>query len=115
MTRKEKIEYLSQYIKARRRFECLDTRLKSASSVGYDQVKSSVHKSLVERIHDRDKAYEDMIIAYIEIDSLIGDDIIMGYLFLLCYPIEDIAKTLNMSKNNVKKQLYNALDRLEIK
>ncbi len=115
MTRKEKIEYLSKYIKAKRKYDCLDTQLKSASSINYDQVKSTFHKSLAERIHDRDRAHEDMIRAYIEIDSLIGDDMILGYLFLLCYPIEDIAKTLNMTKNNVRKQLYNALDKLEIK
>lgn len=114
MTKKEKIYYLSRYIKARRKFERIDTKLKNPSSVKYDQVKSTVHKSLAEHIQDRDKAYENMMKAYIEIDSLIGDDLVLSYLFLLSYPIEDIAKTLNMSKKKVRNQLYDSLDKLEI-
>lgn len=114
MTRKEKIECLSQYIKAKRRYDRLDTQLKSAGTVAYDEVKSTVHKSLAERIHDRDIAHEDMMKAYIEVDSLIGDDIVLGYLFLLCYPIEDIAKTLQISQKKVRKEIYSALDKLDI-
>jgi Sigma-70, region 4. len=69
---------------------------------------------LAERIHDRDKLYDEMVKAYYEIDSLIGDDIILGYLFVCCYPIEDIAKQLDMSVNKVKQQLYERLDRLDL-
>ena len=111
---KEKIEYLSQYIKAKRRYDRLDTQLKSAGTFAYDEVKSTIHKSLAERIHDRDIAHKDMMKAYIEVDSLIGDDIILGYLFILCYPIDDIAKTLKMTKKDVRKQFFKSLRNVNI-
>ncbi len=113
-SRKEKIKYLSRFIRARRKYEVLNQQLKSVESIDINKIKSTVHKSMAERIHDKDKAYEKMMMTYIEIDSLIGDNAFLSYLFLLDYSIEDIAKTLNMTKNNVRKQLYNAIDKLEI-
>lgn len=114
MTREEKIKYLSRFIRARRKYEVLNQQLKSVESIDINKIKSTVHKSMAERIHDKDKAYEKMMMTYIEIDSIIGDNAFLSYLFLLDYSIEDIAKVMNVSKTKATNAIFKSLDELEI-
>lgn len=114
MNNKEKINYLSQYMRTKRKYERIDQQLKGVQSIDLNKVKSTVHKSLAERIHERDQVYQEMMMYYVDIDNLVGDDIVLGYLFILCYPLEDIAKKLNTSKNKIRERLYKSLDQLEI-
>ena len=113
-SRKDKIKYLSRFIRARRKYEVLNQQLKSVESIDINKIKSTVHKSMAERIHDKDKAYEKMMMTYIEIDSIIGDNAFLSYLFLLDYSIEDIAKVMNVSKTKATNAIFKSLDELDI-
>lgn len=114
MNNREKIMYLSRFMRLKRKYERVDQQIKGLKSTDFNQVKTTVHKTLAERIHEKDQLYKEMIKAYHEVDSLVGDDIILGYLFICCYPVENIAKQLHMSKNKVKQQLYERLDKLDV-
>lgn len=92
----------------------LNQQLKSVESIDINKIKSTVHKSMAERIHDKDKAYEKMMMTYIEIDSIIGDNAFLSYLFLLDYSMEDIAKVMSVSKTKATNTIFKFLDEFEI-
>lgn len=114
MNRKEKQAYLNQYQKALREYKTLKSNLESTHSIDYNHVKSTVHKTLGAKIQEVDEAHAKAIEWYLEIDHLIGDDIILGYRFLLGYSLEEIAEVLNYSTQTIRRRIIEGLDRLEI-
>lgn len=118
MNRKEKQAYLSQYQRALREYKTLKSNLESTHSIDYNHVKSTVHKTLGAKIQEVDEAHERShersIEWYLKINELIGDDIILGYRFLLGYSLEEIAEVLNYSTTTVRRRIKDSLDRLDI-
>lgn len=115
MNRKEKQAYLNQYQIALREYKTLKSNLESTHSINYDHVKSTVHKTLGSKIQEVEEAHERAIEWYLKIDKLIGNDIILGYRFLLGYSLEEIAEVLNYSTGTIRRRIGDSLDRLEIK
>ena len=71
MNREEKIHYLEKYKRAKERYQELNEKLHDLQSVKYDYIKTAVHKTLTERIHEVDIAYCNQLKAYIEIQNFI--------------------------------------------
>ncbi|WP_050637679.1 hypothetical protein [Candidatus Stoquefichus sp. SB1] len=115
MNRKDKIAYLERYKKLKDKFEYLDNKLKDPDTFNYHHVKTTVHQSLEERIYERDKAYEDMIYAHIEINRLVEHDLLLGYKYTTDMYDYEIAKMLGITMKQFNRQLRESLDRLEIK
>lgn len=115
MNRKQKIKYLEQYKKLKDRFEYLDNRLKDPNTINYHHIKSTLHQSLEDKIHERDKAYEDMIYAHIEVNRLVGHDLLLGYKYTTNMDDYEIAEMLGMTMKQFNRQLKESLGRLEIK
>ena len=114
MNRKEKQAYLNQYQKALREYKTLKSNLESTHSIDYNHVKSTVHKTLGAKIQEVDEAHKKAIEWYLKINELIGDDIILGYRFLLGYSLEEIAEVLNYSTTTIRRRIKDSLDRLDI-
>lgn len=114
MNRKEKQAYLNQYQRALKEYKILKSNLESTHSIDYNHVKSTVHKTLGAKIQEVDEAHTRVIEWYLKIDKLIGDDIILGYRFLLGYSLEEIAEVLDYSTPTIKRRIRDSLDRLEI-
>jgi hypothetical protein len=113
MTKQEKIKYLQKYQRAKNHHEYLVNTLYNTHSVNYG-VKSTVHKSLAERIQEIDIAYEEKLRTYIEIDRIIGGNIVLYYYFLSSYSLYEIAEVLNMDIKAVNKIFNRSIARLDI-
>lgn len=114
MNNREKILYLGKFLKAKRKYEYLDQQLKNIKSIDLNAVKTTVPKTMAEKIYDRDKAGDEYLHWLWTIEKLIGDDNILGYVFLLGYSFDEAPKKLGMSKKKFKEEFYRHLNDLVI-
>lgn len=113
MDRKQKMQYLKQYEQLKNRFEYLNSRINEPNTVRYDRIKSTTHKSLTDRISERDNAYIDMMCKKSEFGLLI-DDLLLFHKYVLLWSDNKIADEFGMNMRKYKREFNKALDNLAI-
>ncbi|MEY8675452.1 hypothetical protein [Thomasclavelia cocleata] len=113
MDRKQKMQYLKQYEQLKNRFEYLNSRINEPNTVHYDRIKSTTHKSLTDRIAERDNAYIDMMCKKSEFGLLI-DDLLLFHKYVLLWSDNKIADEFGMNMKKYKREFNKALDNLVI-
>jgi DNA-directed RNA polymerase specialized sigma24 family protein len=125
MNIKQKDYYLRRYERANNKVERLESALINLHSVKYDNIKTTQHKSLEQKIHERDMALAERIDLYLETCELIDtlsfnqheyteERIALFYKYLSLIGDKEIAERMHCSVSKVKKLLNNGLDLLEI-
>lgn len=114
MNRQEKIAYLSRFERAFEQFEYLRNEVEGLKSVDLNHVKSSVHKTLTEKIHEKDLAYDNMMKIREEIENICGDDIYLDFHFVLMKSYQEIADIFGYSYSTIRRKILKSLDELEL-
>lgn len=114
MNRQEKIAYLSRFEKAFEHYEYLRNEVEGLKSVDYNHVRSSVHRTLTDKIHEKDLAYNSMMKTRKEIEDICVDNIFLDFRFVLMKSYQEIADILGCSSSTVRKKINKSLDELEI-
>lgn len=91
--------------------------------IKYGIIKTTVHKTLAERISEVDKAFYDKLDSFDEIKSIInkssyknvfGYDSILYAKFISLENDKDIANDRDMTLNELKKEINKRIDSLDI-
>lgn len=115
MNRDDKKAYLKKYERAKERYIMLNEKLKGLKSLDYTVTKSSVHKSLGERIEECDNALNEMLEKMDEIEELLTPyDIVLTYKYVLLKTNDEIADIMHYSTTQIKRRCNQALDKLVI-
>ena len=114
MNRKEKIVFLESYGKAKNKFEYLNSKLHGTASINYDQVRSTSNKSLVDRLQERDEAYESMLLAWLELDKVIKEYPLLCYKYQFLEADYKKCELYNINMKRYKEVLNQQIDQLDI-
>lgn len=107
---------LEQYKRAKEKYETLENQILGVHSIDYNHVKSTVHKTLVDLIHKKDKAYKEMVNSYRETFYLISHFVPFPEHFLLMdlyidnKSINEVRKKYTCTTKEFNEMLNNALD-----
>ncbi len=119
-SRIDKFNYLNKYLKSKEKYEFLNNSIQGVHSIDFNYVKSSVHKSLINRIYERDIAFWDMVENYIELDKTLSKcpikhKGILYDVFVNGYSFNEIENRHRIKKSEIKKMIDYCIDNLHIK
>lgn len=123
MNREDKIYYLEKYKRAKERYQELNEKLHDLQSVKYGHIKTTVHKTLAEKISEVDKAFYDKLDAFDVVKTIIdkssyknifGYDSMLYAKFISLENDKDIANDHDLSLNELKKEINKRIDSLDI-
>lgn len=107
---------LEKYKKAKEKYQTLENQLIGVHSIDYNYVKSTVHNTLIDLIHKKDKAYKEMVNSYRETFYLISHFVPFPEHFLLMdlyienKSINEVRKKYMCTTKEFNEILNNALD-----
>lgn len=111
---------LEQYKRSKEKYQTLQNQILGVHSIDYNYVKSSVHKTLVDKIHKKDIAYTEMLRSYQETLHLIThfvpfpEYLILMELYIENKPIDEIRKKYKLKRKDFDEWINNAIDHITI-